>query len=112
MPDKLHELQRLWLIEATKYDVLPLDDRTVERIEPRQNWPAGTIIAQGGSFGGWGLMMHDGATRFAYNLLGVNVFLTDAKRPVPARGAPGPRRVRLSRRRPGQGRHGHPVLRR
>ena len=23
MPDKLHELQRLWLIEATKYNVLP-----------------------------------------------------------------------------------------
>ena len=30
-PDKLHELQRLFLIEATKYDVLPLDDRRVER---------------------------------------------------------------------------------
>ena len=27
MPDKLHELQRLWLIEAVKYNVLPLDDR-------------------------------------------------------------------------------------
>jgi arylsulfatase len=27
-------LQRLWLIEATKYGVLPLDDRTSERIEP------------------------------------------------------------------------------
>ena len=31
MPDKLHELQRLWLIEAVKYDVLPLDDRFGER---------------------------------------------------------------------------------
>ncbi len=31
MPDKLHELQRLWLIEAVKYNVLPLDDRRVER---------------------------------------------------------------------------------
>ena len=30
-PDKLHELQRLWLIEATRYNVLPLDDRGVER---------------------------------------------------------------------------------
>jgi arylsulfatase A-like enzyme len=30
-PDKLHELQRLFLIEATKYHVLPLDDRRVER---------------------------------------------------------------------------------
>ena len=30
-PQKLRELQRLWLIEATKYSVLPLDDRRVER---------------------------------------------------------------------------------
>jgi arylsulfatase A-like enzyme len=31
MPDKLHELQRLWLIEATRNNVLPLDDRVGER---------------------------------------------------------------------------------
>ncbi len=34
MPEKLHELQRLWLIEATRYNVLPLDDRVAERINP------------------------------------------------------------------------------
>ncbi len=33
-PDKLHDLQRLWLIEAAKYNVLPLDDRMVERLNP------------------------------------------------------------------------------
>jgi arylsulfatase len=33
-PDKLHELQRLWLIEAVRYNVLPLDDRVGERILP------------------------------------------------------------------------------
>jgi arylsulfatase len=32
MPEKLHELQRLWLIEATRYNVLPLDDRRIERL--------------------------------------------------------------------------------
>jgi arylsulfatase A-like enzyme len=32
MPEKLHELQRLWLIEAVKYNVLPLDDRQIERM--------------------------------------------------------------------------------
>ncbi len=32
MPEKLHELQRLWLIEATRYNVLPLDDRLAERM--------------------------------------------------------------------------------
>jgi arylsulfatase A-like enzyme len=30
-PQKLRELQRLWLIEAVKYNVLPLDDRFAER---------------------------------------------------------------------------------
>jgi arylsulfatase len=34
MPDKLHELQRLWLIEAVKFNVLPLDDRQIERFVP------------------------------------------------------------------------------
>ena len=33
-PDVLARLQRLWLIEATKYQVLPMDDRTSERLEP------------------------------------------------------------------------------
>lgn len=33
-PQKLAELQRLWLIEAVKYDVVPLDDRSVERFNP------------------------------------------------------------------------------
>lgn len=33
-PEKLHELQRLFLIEATKYNVIPLDDRQAERIVP------------------------------------------------------------------------------
>jgi arylsulfatase A-like enzyme len=32
MPEKLHELQRLWLIEATRYNVLPLDDNLGARI--------------------------------------------------------------------------------
>ena len=34
MPDKLRDLQRLWLIEAVKYNVLPIDDRTGERFDP------------------------------------------------------------------------------
>jgi arylsulfatase len=34
MPDKLRELQRLWLIEAVKYNVLPIDDRGAERLNP------------------------------------------------------------------------------
>jgi arylsulfatase len=30
-PERLHRLQQLWLIEAVKYNVLPLDDRMAER---------------------------------------------------------------------------------
>ena len=33
-PKKLAELQRLWLIEAVKYNVVPIDDRGFERINP------------------------------------------------------------------------------
>jgi arylsulfatase len=32
MPEKLHELQRLWLIEATRYNVLPMDDDLARRL--------------------------------------------------------------------------------
>ncbi|HEY7449917.1 MAG TPA: arylsulfatase, partial [Vicinamibacterales bacterium] len=34
MPDKLHQLQRLWLMEAMRYNVLPLDDQVAERMNP------------------------------------------------------------------------------
>jgi arylsulfatase len=33
-PEKLHELQRLFLLEASKYNVFPLDDRRLERFLP------------------------------------------------------------------------------
>jgi arylsulfatase A-like enzyme len=32
MPDKLHELQRLWLMEAMRNNVFPMDDRLAERL--------------------------------------------------------------------------------
>src|SRR4029079_6930295 len=34
MPDKLEELKALFVEEALKYNVLPLDDRRVERFDP------------------------------------------------------------------------------
>jgi arylsulfatase len=128
MPDKLRELQELWLEEARKYNVLPLDDRAVERLSAelagrpsiakgtRQTFypgmariseasvldvknksfqvtaqlvvpeggASGTIVAQGGAYGGWGLLLHEGSARFVYNLFGVNVFVTDATETVSA----------------------------
>jgi N-sulfoglucosamine sulfohydrolase-like protein len=34
MPEKLAALQQLWMIEATKHNVLPLDDRLIVRVDP------------------------------------------------------------------------------
>src|SRR5688572_18496149 len=34
MPEKLEQLKRLWVIEATRYNVLPIDDRVAERMNP------------------------------------------------------------------------------
>ncbi len=47
MPEKLHELQRLWLIEAARYNVLPLDDRFVERVNP--DWAGRPTLIKGKS---------------------------------------------------------------
>ena len=41
MPDKLHELQRLWIIEATRNGVLPMDDRGAERFNSDTGGTAG-----------------------------------------------------------------------
>jgi arylsulfatase A-like enzyme len=45
-PEKLAELQRLFLLEAGKYNVFPLDDRRVERLNP--DWPAAPSLSAGG----------------------------------------------------------------
>ena len=156
-PDRLAALQRLWLIEAVKYNVLPIDDRRFERlnatiagrpqlitgttqvlfpgmkrlsensvidiknrsftvtaaIDTAAAGPTnGVIIAQGGRFGGWALYVKDGRAKFVYNVLGMQEFVTEATEPLPAGKPPGPRRVRLRRRRSRQGRRRHPVLRR
>jgi len=128
MPGKLHELQRLFLIEAVKYNVLPLDDRRSERFNSdlagrptlikgktqllfsgmqRLNenvtlnlknkshavtaevWVPdkganGTLITQGGQFGGWSLYVKDDILKYCYSLLGVQRFYTAANTPLPA----------------------------
>ena len=127
MPDKLHYLQRLWLIEAVKYNVLPIDDRSGERLNPDiagrpqlikgreqllfpgmirltehaiiniknkshtvtaeitvpERGAKGTIIAQGGNFGGWALYVKDGRLKYAYNLLGLELYEVQAPDPLP-----------------------------
>jgi arylsulfatase len=55
MPEKLAELQQLWLVEARKYNVLPLDDRRVERMN--SDLAGRPVLIKGNSqllFGGMG----------------------------------------------------------
>jgi len=115
-PEKLAELQKLFLQEAAKYGVLPMDDRLYERldgaavgrpdlmrgrtsitlsegmagmmesvfpnvknrsktitaeVEVPANGGNGTIIAQGGRFGGWSLYVKNGVPAYDYNFLGL-----------------------------------------
>lgn len=117
-PDKLAELKALFLEEAVRNHVLPLDDRTFERFNPElagrpdlmgrrtsitlaegmtgisenaflniknkskaitavvevpESGAHGTIIAQGGRFGGWSLFVQDGVPAYAYNFVGMQV---------------------------------------
>jgi arylsulfatase A-like enzyme len=54
MPEKLAELQARWLEEARKHNVLPLDDRRVERFNA--DFVGRPVLVQGNSqvlFGAW-----------------------------------------------------------
>jgi arylsulfatase A-like enzyme len=127
-PEKLAELQRLFLIEATRYGVLPLDDRRVERFVPEvagrpslikgnsqllfggmkrisensmiviknrshavtaqlvvpEGGGEGVVIAQGGTFGGWCIYLHEGRPTYCYNLLGIARFKVAGSEPLAA----------------------------
>jgi hypothetical protein len=45
---------------------------------------SGTILAQGGAIGGWSFFANDGKAKFAYNLLGIQTFITEADTPIPS----------------------------
>ncbi len=155
-PEQLAKLQRQFLIEAGKYNVLPLDDRRVERfnadiagrpqliagnaqilfggmgrlsensllvlknkshavtaeIVVPEGGATGTIVAQGGAFGGWSLYCIDGRPAYCYNLFGLQQFKTYGADPVARRRPPGARRIRVRRRWSRQGWHGQPLRRR
>ncbi len=128
MPEKLHQLQRLWLIEAVKFNVLPIDDRSGERLNPEtagrpelitgksqilfpgmvrlsehalintknkshsvtaelvvpDSGAEGTIMAQGGNFGGWAVYAKAGKLKYTYNLLGLDEFSVESTDALPA----------------------------
>ncbi|MGF1624264.1 MAG: arylsulfatase [Alphaproteobacteria bacterium] len=85
MPDKLHELQRLWLIEAVKYNVLPLDDRQIERIN--SDLAGRPVLVKGNS-----QLLFSGMGRLSENSV-INIknksFAVTADLEVPAGGAKG-----------------------
>ena len=135
-PQKLAELQAVFLREAEKYHVLPMDDRVFERmdaatvgrpdlmagrtsmtlaegmtgmmegvfvnvknrsktitaeLEVPQGGANGTILAQGGRFGGWSLYVKDGVPAYGYNFLGLQQTSIVASKPL----APGKATVKF-----------------
>jgi len=64
-PERLHQLQRLFLIEATKYNVLPMDDRRVERFN--SDLAGRPTLAKGTS-----QMLYGGMSRLSENAV-INV---------------------------------------
>jgi arylsulfatase len=127
-PKKLKEMQAVFLAEAKKYHVLPIDDRVFERLDAHAvgrpdlmagrtsitlgegmtgmmeavfpnvknrsktitaeiEIPAaganGTVIAQGGRFGGWSLYVKNGVPAYDYNFLGLQRVSIAAVKPLP-----------------------------
>ena len=85
MPDKLHHLQRLWLIEATRYNVLPMDDRVAERINP--DLAGRPVLIKGNTqllFGGMGRLSENSIVSVKNKSHSVTAEIT-----VPASGAEG-----------------------
>ncbi len=60
-PAKLAELQQLWLIEAVRHNVLPLDDRAAERMNP-------VIAGRPTLFSGTKLRLYAGMVRLGENV--------------------------------------------
>jgi arylsulfatase len=135
-PQKLAELQEVFLKEAAKHHVLPMDDRVFERLDAASvgrpdlmagrtsmtlaegmtgmmeavfvnvknrsktvtaevDVPAtggnGTILAQGGRFGGWSLYVKDGVPAYDYNFLGLQHTSIVSNKPL----APGKATIRF-----------------
>ena len=64
----------------------------------------GVILCQAGRFGGWSLYVKDGKPTYTYNLLGLSEYNVAAAEAAAGRQCDDPLRIRLRRRRPGQGR--------
>jgi len=135
-PKKLAEMKAVFMREAEKHHVLPLDDRVLERMDARlvgrpdlmagrtsltlaegmtgmlenvfinvknrsktitaevempKAGANGTVIAQGGRFGGWSLYVRNGVPAYDYNFLGLQRTTIAAAKPL----APGKTTIRF-----------------
>ncbi len=128
MSEKLEELKRLFLIEAARHNVLPLEDRRIllfnsdiagrpslikgdsqllyagmgrlgenvvlnlknrsytvtAQVALPEGEARGTIVAQGGAFGGWSLYVKEGRLKFCYNLLGMRRYYAESDSILPS----------------------------
>ena len=85
MPEKLHELQRLWLIEAVRYNVLPLDDDLGKKFNP--DTAGRPVLVKGKSqilFGGMGRLSENSVINLKNKSHSVTAEIS-----VPASGAEG-----------------------
>ncbi len=86
MPEKLQEMKALFMTEATKYNVLPLDDRTLERLNAK-------LVGRPDLMAGrTSLALHEGMTGISENVF-INVknhsFSINAESQIPDGGANG-----------------------
>jgi arylsulfatase len=136
-PQKLADMKALFLEEAKKNQVLPIDDRAIERVNAQlagrpdlmagrtsltlaegmvgmsenvflniknssktitaeidvpQSGANGTLIAQGGRFGGWSLYVENGVPAYTYNFLGMERTTVRGSEPL----KPGKATIRFS----------------
>jgi arylsulfatase A-like enzyme len=85
MPEKLHELQRLWLIEAVRYNVLPMDDDVGRRLN--SDLAGRPVLIKGKSqilFGGMGRLSENSVVNIKNKSHAVTAGIT-----VPESGAEG-----------------------
>lgn len=76
-PEKLHELQRLWLIEAVRYNVLPLDDDVGRRLN--SDLAGRPVLIKGKTqilFGGMGRLSENSVVNIKNKSHAVTVGLT------------------------------------
>jgi hypothetical protein len=125
-PDRLKELQRLWLIEAVRYGVPPLDDRRIERFNPDIAGRPELVKANSQIlYGGMGRLSENAVINLKNKSHSVTAEIVvpedGGQEVIIAQGGAfagwciylhGADGVRLRRRRPGQGRRGDALRRR